>query len=407
MSSPSPSASPSVCPSPSANPLADCTQYLASGQSQQTITRTYPTPTPPVQVSNDALSETAVVHNGLQFHGVLATDLKTTENDAGTNQTINTVLDDFVVFPAATGNIVNIGFHSTDSNGVILDEQNGSGNGIIGQTPLGVSWMNNAAQIINETDPDGTTTLTNIHSDGHYGVVKNEVAGVTHVLENSDGSANMIVPGGLEISVTTVSGGNITINFCTPSANVNIACTAGNTFKTFLLPAWYPNPLQLASDSTTVVGTTSIPGNCANVSFGPTGTQLHEVRSRLDTIQGFIDNETIDSWLGTGAEPVCQQITDTINLYYDYTGQAGAPVFSNGPIQTTVLTQTLGLQSVTAAQVRRAMSLHRTPLLTTQLAITNARIERFRQALQSRQLQGVREFARRHGQILIVKRGNI
>lgn len=401
---PTPTPSPSLCPSPSGGsyPPGECTTFALSGASTQTTSRTAPTPTPPPLTTNDTIAESAIVHNNRSFHAQPASDYLTTETDAGPNQTITTTSNDYFVFPPITGGpIVNIGFHSTDSNGVVIDEQNLAGNGIVGELPPS-GWTNNAAQTIVENDPDLTMTTTNIAADGSYSATKNEVAGQTTISANPNGSANEIIPadpfgvGGAstEISIGPVSGGNIVINVCIPSGTTATPC-ATPAPQSAILPAWYPASPTLASDvaTSTGTGTTSIPPGCTPLATS--GTQFHELKSRIDTILGYREDETIDTWAVSGTGPVCQRISDTLNLYYDFTGQTLSP-FNSTPIQTTTFSELIGLQTVTLGAARHPLNA-RSSLgsLGPQIAIANARVERFRQAFRTKQLRSLRAFVLR------------
>src|SRR5579864_1373093 len=119
--SPSQSLSPSPLPSGSPHPAANGDTFAFSGTSRQTTTRTRPTPTPPPVVTNSSVTQNQTVQTGATFHSIPATDFHSVETDAGPNQTITTTSDNYFVFPSSTGNVVQIGFSSTDSNGVTLD----------------------------------------------------------------------------------------------------------------------------------------------------------------------------------------------------------------------------------------------------------------------------------------------
>jgi hypothetical protein len=319
-----------------------------SGSRTQTLTRYYPTPPPPPLVTDATVSQQITVHTNRVFHGNPATDFHTVETDAGPNQTIVTTSDVYIVFPpSGEGQILNIGFHSTDSNGVVLDVQNLSGNGIVGEVPLPDSggWSNNAAQIISEIDPDGTQTNVTFNPNGTYNLTINDLAGTTTASDAADGSGSANVPStsfwpptfagtGTNVNVSAPSGGNITFTL----SPVGPAPTPTPIVVQF--PPWYPTPVTLASDQTTIEGGTSLPGGCT--ALAPDGIQLHEVKSSLDPVFGTLENETIDTWVSASLGPVCQQTSDTQSVYYDFTGQSN-PIPLGFLTQQTQTSELLGL----------------------------------------------------------------
>jgi hypothetical protein len=389
---------PSACPSPNnVYPPLDCSQYTTSGTSTQTVTRYYPTPAPPPAVTNIAVQQQITVHDRKSFHGTVATDFHTVETDAGPNQAITTTSDVYLIFPSPNPGayIVNIGFHSTDSNGVVLDVQNLSGNGIVGEVPLpnsGPGWVNNAAQIISETDPDGTQTNITVNDDGTYNLTKNEVAGETTACDNSNGSGSANIPSSLffagatstDVSVTAPSQTNqVTFTLTGLPSSVLVACPSANPTPTPVaspiveaFPAWYALPVVIASDQTTIEGTTAVPAGCTGLAAN--GTQLHEVKSSLDPVFGTTDTETNDTWVASSFGPVCQEIAETQDIYYDFTGQSN-PIVLGLLTQETQSSELLGLQTAARAdsvqRVAGKQSLMPLPL-GVQAALANARLER-------------------------------
>jgi hypothetical protein len=389
----------SACPSPNNQyPPVDCSQYTLSGTSTQTITRYYPTPAPPPTVADVTVQQQITVQDKKSFHGMVATDFHTLETDAGPNQAITTTSDVYLIFPSPSpgGQIIDIGFHSTDSNGVVLDVQNLNGNGIVGEIPLpnvpGPGWVNNAAQIIAETDPDGTQTNITVNDDGTYNLTKNEVAGETSACDSPNGSGSANVPSSVffaaavstEVGVSAPSNTNqITFTLTGLPSSVLVECPSPSATPTPVappmvatFPAWYALPPVIASDQTTVEGVTAIPADCG--AFEGNGTQLHEVKSSLDPVFGTTDTETNDTWVAQSVGPVCQRIVDTQDIYYDFSGQSN-PIILGLLTQQTQSSELLGLQTVVRADVVRHVAGKQgvMPLpLGVQAALANARLER-------------------------------
>lgn len=392
MVSPTPTVSPFVCPSPA------CSMFTLAGTSTQRITRTFPTPTPPAQVIDSAVAQTInIIPSSGPFHGQIATDYKTVETDTAPLQSITTNTDNYVLVPVTTGNIVNIGYHATDSNGVVMDVQYLSGNGIIGQVPLGAGWVNNASSIISETDPDGTSISQTINPDGSYTLTKTEVAGTTTATLNSDASGTATVPvvfiggTGTKITVPVQSGGKI---HYTLSAVGAPAPTPAPQIITF--PAWYAPSPTLASDHYTNLGMKAIPAGCVPPAFGSSGVDVHQQETQLDTIFGLLDNETTDTWI-TPVGPVCQRISDTLNIFYDFTGQSGFALLSSTPVQTNVFSELLGVHAAArSSSFSRTMNAGQARAsLQPQLVLGRARLERWRFGVLKRQLEDLHSYLQR------------
>ena len=397
-----PSGVPSACPSPNLSyPPQDCAQFTTAGTETVTYTRTFPTPTPLPTTIDYTLSANATVHARQSFHGQVATQFATLEVASSALQTITTTDDIYYVFPT-TGNILDIGYHSTDSNGVVLDVQNLSGNGIVGQFPgFAASWNNTAAQVVSEMDPDGTATTQTFNADGSYTLNKTEAAGTTTATENSDGSGTATIPStgffgfvgtGTTLSISTPSPGLIIYTLSSVGAPAPTP-----TPIVIPVPAWYPVNPVLASDTTTNLGSATIPVSCqVPPALGTTAIHLHELRTALDTIFGTSEQETSDQWVAAPVGPVCDQIADVISTYYDFSGQS-VPIVSSVPVQVTTTDETIGLQTaLRSALARNAQSLASARIVfATQLAIAETDLQRVRLKVRDQQLKAMADFVRR------------
>ncbi|MDQ6766971.1 MAG: hypothetical protein M3Z41_04095 [Candidatus Eremiobacteraeota bacterium] len=402
----SPTPPPTIPPSPFVCPTGGCTSFTLSGSSTQTVTRTQPTPVPPPLVVTSTVTDSIAVMPGKTFHGRPATDYKTTETDAAPTQTITTVTDNYIQFPVPPpGNIVNIGYASTDSNGVKLDVQYNGANGIIGQVPCCTGWSNSAQSIYSETDPDGTTITENVASDGSFTLTKTEPAGTTTETQNSNATGTATVPvvgffgrgvgTGTTITIPAQSGG--TINYTLTAAGASPPTPAPIILT---INAWYAPSQTLATDTTTAGGVTAIPAGCVAPPFGPSGVQLTQAETRYDVVFGIKDTETTDTWV-TAVGPVCQRISDTVNIFYDFSGQTGGLLISGTtPIQTNVISELIGMQAAARADDRRhpldARSLNAAYNL--QVVTAHQRIDRWRLSIRNRQLVELRNFLKRGNQ---------
>jgi len=397
-----PTTSPSPLPSGSPYPSNNGDTFAYSGTSTQVVTRSVPTPTPPPSTVQSTVTQNQTVMTAQMFHGNPATDFHTVETDTAPNQAITTTSDNYFDFPSGTGNVVQLGFSSTDSNGVTLDVQYLSGNGIIDQLPetQGGNWLNNASESTVENNPDGTSLTQTVNADGSYNETQTLVVGNGTITENSDGTGTANFPTtvffgtgtGTLFSIGAQSGGLIPITLSAVGASAPTPAPV-----LVQIPAWYPASPTLASDTTTNMGTTRIPRGCAASTYPGVGIQLHESRTRLDTILGYQETETQDRWIVPSIGPTCAQIADSVVLFYDFTGQTTTAVFNSAGVQTTSITEVLGLQSATIlAAARHPLDLRsRSAAFSARLELSRERIERFRQAVRRRQLLRLQNFLQR------------
>lgn len=401
---PSPSVGPSPLPSGSPHPAADTDTFAFSGSSTKSVQRFRPTPTPPVQVIPATVTLNQTVHTAQTFHGVSATDFQSTETDTTPNQTITVNSDNFVQLPAATGNLLDLGFRSTDSNGATVDENLTSSNDIIDQLPEapGASWSNTAAAVIAQTAPDGTTLNETIAADGSYSeTILNPSIGTTTVTQNADGSGTLDTPStvffqmgtGTHVTLSAVSANQITLTVA--SVGVPPPSPAPIVGK---INAWFPATPMLATDQFTDLGADAMPSGCDAATFGARGIHLREVRTRLDTILGTNETGTIDTWIVPGAGPACIQTSDNTNLYYDFTGQTVNGIYASTPAQTTTLAELIGLRSETIhAMAKRAATATAAQLGSWPLAIGRNRLDLLQRGLRLRQALALRHLALRKG----------
>ena len=315
-----PSGIPSACPSPNnIYPPLDCAQYTSAGTQTVTFTRSFPTPTEAPTTLDWALSANTFVHERQTFHAQVATEFASSEIAASVLQTITTTDNEYYMFPQSSGDILDIGYHSTDSNGVVLDVQNGTGNGIVGQLPgFAPTWSNDAAQIVAENDPDGSTSTQTFNDDGSYTLSKTEAAGTTSATLNSDGSGTATIPSNAFFNFVG-TGTILTISTPNPAGFIDYTLTSVGvpspsptpTPIVIVIPAWYERDPVLASDETTNLNTQLIPASCNLPPTIPSsGIHLHEFRTALDTVFGITETVATDRWIAQGVGPACEQISD-------------------------------------------------------------------------------------------------
>jgi hypothetical protein len=345
------------------------------GSSLETIARPNQSPSPePTATVPATIKQTTVVATGKTFAGQSnLTDYQESEADTLLSplRTITTKSDNYFRFvKTMTGqNFQEIGFSSTDSYGVKITLVYGAGNGLVDELPElgGQAWTNDAALTETELDPDGQSSTRTVHADGTYTETVNFPGGYTSsVSESADTSGTYRVHrfgsaynGDFVYNYATPnpsgSGGpTITITNIRPAPFASPGATASPTpLPTILYTVkdWYPNhlgPFTFAKETDADNGFTPLASTCDDdvVSrSGNSGNKIVQTKSRLDTIFGELEAETVTTWVQKNVGPACVQINDTVTDYYDLSGQNAQNYFTSAPIQITSFNETVSLES--------------------------------------------------------------
>ncbi|MBD5635087.1 MAG: hypothetical protein IAI49_11475 [Candidatus Eremiobacteraeota bacterium] len=245
-----------------------------------------------------------------------------------------------------------VGVLSSDTNGVQDTTTFGSGAGLIDELPdaNGATFANTAAQTFAETEPDGTTVARTVKADGTY-TEADSYFGLTPASTtqtNADLSATLTYFGGLTVDVAygapSGTGASATIPY-----SISLTIPSPPPATTGTIPDWYPATTIFSDTAVKSTGQT-IPSAC-NVSsaVGTSATKIVETTTHLDTALGTYETRVQTSFDAPGFGSVCVQLADTIDAYYDYTGQSLSTVFpglnlalSATPIQIDTLSETLG-----------------------------------------------------------------
>lgn len=281
--------------------------------------------------------------------------LHSTETDTYPQLTVTTGTDQGIGYSDPVGGkstVYNLGTDAKDSNGMEFltqpDPQNG--NGIIDVLPetQGAFGPNTAALKYNEIDQANFTRSRTVNKDGSYVEKGTDALGdVQTITDNPDLSAFY--------DANQYSGWNFTMSKPTTGTNPTITITlkSGTTPRGSLtIPSWIPPGVTQPSVETDTENTgVTFPAGCSvPAKYGTSGNQIVQTIQRYDAALGNAETLTTTTWVGNGVGPVCIQMSDAVNTYYDYTGQNGNSlilfVSGNGqPIQTTSVTETLTLQS--------------------------------------------------------------
>ena len=303
---------------------------------------------PQTDAANVALTSTVTGFTPATGGGQSA--VQSTEIDSYPTLTLTTNTTSAYVY-ATSGGHATLSIKSsdaTDSNHVEYLTQYGTGNGLLDTLPetSGAFGPNTAAMTYTETDQAnfGRTRTTN--ADGSYTEQGHDSLGdVQTITVNSDNSASYDARqySGFRFTMTAPS--------APPNPRIILRVFQGNTqVAAFNLPSWIPTSLTHPSQETDADnGTTAFPASCNVPSkYGTTGNQIVQTINRADAALGNLETLTTTTYTAGTAGPVCIQMTDSVQTFYDYTGQNGFVILVSGgttPIQLFSMTETLTLQS--------------------------------------------------------------
>ncbi|MEA2687577.1 MAG: hypothetical protein QOD51_184 [Candidatus Eremiobacteraeota bacterium] len=238
-----------------------------------------------------------------------------------------------------------------DSNGSSYDTQYDvvHGNGIVDVLPeaTGPFGPNTAALRYVETDPANFARNRVVAANGSYVEQGTDAFhDVQTAIVNSDLSASL--------DARQYSGFRFTMS--APSAPPNsriifrLFNAAGTQLQAFSLPNWIPATLTQPSMETDVDnGSKPYPASCSvPAKYGTSGNQIVQTINRADTAFGNLETQTTTTYMAPRVGPVCIQMTDAVQTFYDFTLQNGFVVLVSGgtlPIQLTNISETLTLQS--------------------------------------------------------------
>jgi hypothetical protein len=342
-----------------------------NGTFSQTIARSSPCPIP----SGAPDSGTVQVTVTMTPTTSPAFDEHSVETDSGTLDTQMLTTDATVESVSGTGSFTNdyleTAESTTDQSNNMLTTTYASPYMQFGGSPeaSGNTWHNGPPSSVLQTLADGTILNRTYKIDGSYsetdtlpgtgGAQKNQIT----VNSNGSGSYVAQITNSAGVYQTTTityaapSGGAVDITVAQPSASPEAGA----------FPAWFSPSPTLYSDTfadhgqqpfATACGTMPIVGSLT------AGEEIVRTETQLDPVLGYTDTRTTTTWDiqngSTWTGPVCVQISDTMNVYYDYALDTVFAFFfsQNGqPIQVNATTETFSAQSSLTtfpAAVRRA-----------------------------------------------------
>jgi hypothetical protein len=307
-----------------------------------------------------------------------------TEGDTYPLQTITTKTDSRYLYAVngASANFSIVSSDAKDSNGAEYVDTYGAGNGLLDVLPeaAGSFGPNNAALTYNENDPAGFTRQRTTAATGSYSETDKDALGdVQTIVQNADfsGTYDASQYTGFKFVVAKPSG--------TPAKITMQISRNGGTPSTLSITSWIPAAMtQPSTETDTETTGASFPASCNVPSkYGTSGNKIVQTITRVDAPLGDLETETTSTYLAPGVGPVCVQMTDATNTYYDYTRQNGnfGLFYSNNaqPIQQTSITETLTLQSASTQGGTSTQSVRRSssfaPSALAPVSLARARFE--------------------------------
>lgn len=345
-----------------------------------------PSPNPGSSVSTTStVSQAIAVSSGATFKGRAGLfDFAIVENDVAPLKTTTLTTHEYVAYRAsgATTAVSIVGSVTASSDGAIFETEYGSGNGLLDILPekpgnIGAA-PNNAALTMTETDPDGQVTSRTVSADGTYMERATFPDGTTSLAtQRADGTGTYSVP--YAIPGTVFGDGaappNTVIEIAPPARGVvayipvSIAYSYGTAptpgpsatplatptpVQRAVTPVWYPDGVSPAVSSLETyvnAGSAALPQACdvpGSLLRGRATNKLVQTIARVDIVFGETERETTTTYTAEGLGVVCQQFSDVVTHYYDFSGQSVKTFATSGtPLQTDTLTETLALQSAT------------------------------------------------------------
>ena len=350
-------------------PLASGDAFRYAGTTQQNFVYSAAAPSPASNTTYNVVQNVAVT-GPTAFNGATnAFDFKTSETDTSPLQAIGITTDTY--YGTSGSNYVTYGSATTDTNGESLNVALATPH-IVDKLPelSGDSWTNDAALTLQERSPGGQTSQRSYAADGSYTDTTNYPQGSLYaqtpgtltgtITQNADGSGRFVIEQNGSNVINAVSVGTPRpVAAGTPV--IPIVVTQGGSAPTEAdVPSWYPSPLTLYAETDMNAGGSALPAACNVPSvLARTGNVIVQTVQRVDTILGTLETIKTTDYVIPSDGVACVTVADTLNFYYDYSGQSpGLPAVSNKPIETETVSTTLGLTNATVqSAVRRDTSL--------------------------------------------------
>lgn len=241
----------------------------------------------------------------------------------------------------------------------------------------GAQWTNSPAASIQQalagnSNGSSVTVQRTIHSDGTYS--ENTTyptnysypgyTGVGQIQENTDGSGSFAFvsntsPLTLQYSVPVPqpTGSPLITIAEFPYLDPTPGSTPPPTGAVFQLPDWYGSAPQFYNETDRDLGELAVPSSCKlSAQLPQSAYAIQQTIDRTDTILGTTEHLTTTSYVSAGYGALCTTQSDTLTLYYDFSGDQRYAFTSNMPLEIDTVNETLTLQSATSAARTRTAS---------------------------------------------------
>ena len=350
-------------------PLQSGDAFRYAGTTQQNFVYFGAAPNP-ASSTTFTIAQNVAVTGPTSFNGASnAFDFKTSETDTSPLQSIGVTSQTF--YGTSGSNYVTYGSATTDTNGESLSVALASPH-IVDRLPevSGDSWTNDAAETLQETSPGGQTSRRVYAGDGSYTDTTNYPQGSLYaqapgtltatITQNVDGSGRFVVAQDTSNVLDAVAVGTPRpVASGTPVIPITLS-QPGVAPTESDVPSWYPSPLKLYTETDVNTGGATLPPACnVPAALATSGNAIAQSVQRVDTILGTLETIKTTDYVIPSDGVACVKLADTLDFYYDYSGQSpGLPSVSNTPIETETVSTTLGLTSATVQPaVRRDAAL--------------------------------------------------
>lgn len=364
-------------PPPIARPNAVGTQAQFSGTLTETDVNNLIAAGPVSTTSSAALTEGIATGSDSAGNSTFTAS----ETAASPLRTVTTTTVATVAYqPQASGSVAVRALKTvaSDSNGVVVETDYGSSNGLLTNLPeTAGSFSNDAKATYKETDPgqnlgtggsQNVTTERDVNADGSYaqttGTFDFALAPATNTAQLAPDFSGTLklnnLPGGRTFTFSAPAGGTITYVYHNGAGN-----NGAGSDTTSTVPNWIPAGQTVPSVETdTIAPGAALGAGCQPAAkYGSTATKVTQTITAADAVLGTLETRVSTAYDILGAGTICATVADTIQTFYDFSEQEGpAPrLFPSGsasvPAETVTVAETLSLQSTTApgaSAVRRA-----------------------------------------------------
>lgn len=380
----------SPAPTGSPYPTGDGTQLVYGGtltQSFQTFTEVVaPSSSPePVSTTTQNVTQIVAVRSNQSFNGNNGLfDLHSSETDADTSglKTTTSTTDTYesVVPNGSASTLLQYGSLFVDEAGDSTTTSYSSPLTLdrLPETP-GAQWSNSPAASIQQalagnSSGSSITVQRTIHSDGTYaenttypqGYSAPGYSGVGEIQENADGSGTFAF---------VANAGALTLDFSLPvpqptgSPLITVAeftgldpTNADPPNLAFQLPDWYGTAPAFYNETDKDLGLLAIPSSCMlSAQYPQTAYAIQQVIDLTDTILGYTEHRTTTNYVAGGYGTLCSTTSDTLTLYYDYSGDQAYVFDAQMPLEIDTVAETLALQPATSASTLRKAAISTKP----------------------------------------------